>query len=73
MHGQHSRSTLEQHYVYRLKQYYTNVDGRERQSSFGIYIVPFSYNNSNVVPEQHCSSTLAHHSIYRLKTVLLEC
>jgi len=65
--GQHCRSTLAQHYVYRLKQYYTNVDGWERPSSFGIYIGNFSYNDSNAMSGQHCRSTLAQHYVYRLK------
>jgi len=73
MPGQHCRSTLAQHYVYRLKQYYTNVDGRARRSSFGRFIGNFSNNVSNVVTGQHCSTTLAQHSIYRLKTGLYEC
>ena len=71
--GQHCRSTLAQHYVYHLKQYYTNVDGWERPSSFVIYIENFSYNDSNAMSGQHCSSTLAQHYVYRLKTVLYEC
>jgi len=67
MSGQHCRSTLAQHMIYRYKQYYTNVDGWARRSSFAKYIRNVSYNELNVLPGQHCSSTLAHHSIYRLK------
>jgi len=65
--GQHCRSTLAQHYVYRLKQFYTNVDGWARRSSFVKYIGNFSYNVSNVMPGQHYRSTLAQHYVYRLK------
>jgi len=67
MSGQHCKSTLAQHSIYCLKQYFTNVDGWARRSSFVKYIGNFTYNDLNVMPGQHCRSTLAQHYVFCLK------
>jgi len=63
MSGQQCKSKLAHHSI--KLQYYTNVDGWARRSSFVKYIINVSYNVSNVFTDQHCSTTLAQHYVYR--------